>query len=145
MKTPKFLFMPLAACLMVGVMPPQAAQATTPSNAVDWSISTSWSLPCEPLDFVQSLDNKKVFVLCNDSKVHIYTPAGKEIGAIAVDKNVTGIDIAPRGEQLYLISRTGKSYTAIDVSVTQDIDITGAPFLGNENAPVTMVVFSDFQ
>ncbi len=145
MKTQQLLFMPLAACIMLGSVPPQAAQAKTTANAIDWSISASWNMPCEPLDFVHSLDNKKVFVLCDDSKVHIYTPAGKELGTIAVDKNVTGIDIAPRGEALYLISKTGKSYTAIDVSFTQKIDIKGAPFVGNENAPVTMVVFSDFQ
>jgi len=138
--------MPLAACLALGAMPPQAAQAKTTANTIDWSISTSWSLSCEPIDFVHSLDNKKVFVLCNDSKVHIYTPEGEELGAITVDKNVTGIDIAPRGEELYLISRSGKTYTAIDVSLTQNIDIKGSPFVGNENAPaVTMVVFSDFQ
>jgi len=135
----------LAASLVFGIMPLQAAQPPQATNTIDWSITRSWTMPCQPLDFVQSLDNKKVFVLCSDSKVHIYTPDGKQIGTIPVDNDVSGIDIAPRGEAVYLISKTGKSYTAIDVSVTQDIDITGAPFVGNENAPVTMVVFSDFQ
>jgi DNA-binding beta-propeller fold protein YncE len=135
----------LAAGLICGLVPPHGVYASQTGNAIDWSISKSWTMPCQPLDFVQSLDNKKVFVLCDDSQVRVYTPEGKEIGAIPVDKDVSGIDIAPRGEALYLISKSGKSYTAIDVSVTQQIDITGAPFVGNENAPITLVVFSDFQ
>jgi len=136
---------PLAACLVLAAMPLPGAYAGQSANAIDWSISKSWALNCQPLDFVQSLDNKKVFVLCDDNQVRVYTPEGKEIGAIPVDRNVTGIDIAPRGEALYLISKSGKSYTAIDVSVTQQIDISGSPFVGTENAPVTLVVFSDFQ
>ncbi len=131
-------------CLFLSALPLQAAQSGG-DGSVDWSVKQSWPLQTEPLDFVQSLDNKKVFVLGTDSRVHIYTPEGKELGSIPVDKNTTGIDIAPRGEALYLISKTGKTYTALDVSVTQAIDITGSPFLGDENAPVTMVVFSDFQ
>jgi len=138
----KFIFP--TTCLLMSALPLQAAP-TTKASAIDWSVKQSWPLQTEPLDFVQSLDNKKVFVLGADSKVYIYTAEGKKLGSIPVDKDVTGIDIAPRGESLYLISKTGKTYTALDISVTQTIDITGAPFLGDENAPVTMVVFSDFQ
>ncbi len=134
-----------AHCLLLSATPLIAAQHAGPGNTLNWNVQQSWKMDAEPLDFVQSLDNKKVFVLGSDSKVHIYTPTGTQLGSIPVDKNTTAIDIAPRGEMLYLVSRTGKSYTAIDISVTQKIDTTGAPFLGNENAPVTMVVFSDFQ
>jgi len=133
------------ACLVLLSAAPLIAAEKAPANAIDWSVKQTWQLPTEPLDFVQSLDNKKVFVLGADSKVHIFTPQGAEIGSIPVDKNITAIDIAPRGEMLYLISKTGKTYTALDISVTQKIDITGAPFLGNADAPVTLVVFSDFQ
>ena len=132
-------------CLLLSTLPLQAASQNAPADNIDWSVKNTWKLPIKPLDFVQSLDNKKVFVLGADSKVYIFTPEGKKIGAIPVAKDVTGIDIAPRGEALYLISKQGKTYTALNISVAQKIDITGAPFLGDENAPVTMVVFSDFQ
>lgn len=123
-----------------------AAPPAAPSpGKIDWSVAKQWKMDAEPLDFVQSLDNKKVFVLGSDSKVHIYTPEGTQIGTIPVDKDITHIDIAPRGETLYLINKKEKQYKALDISVTQDIDISGSPFLGNENAPVAIVIFSDFQ
>jgi protein-disulfide isomerase len=134
-----------AHCLLLTASPLIAAQNPAPANQLDWSVKQTWKMDAEPLEFVQSLDNKKVFVLGSDSKVHVFTPTGTKIGSIPVDKNITSIDIAPRGETLYLINKTDKSYTALDVSVTQQIDTTGSPFLGNENAQVELVVFSDFQ
>jgi len=129
------------------LLPGQVMAVTPPAKdmgALDWSVKKTWKLSTKPLDFAQSLDNKMVYVLGEDSKVHIYSADGKKIGTIPVDKSTTAIDIAPRGEMLYLVD-DNNTYTAIDVSFTQNIDVTGSPFLGKENAPVTMVVFSDFQ
>jgi len=136
----------LVLCGML-LLPGQLSAATPPADkagALDWSVKKSWNLSAKPLDFVQSLDNKMVYVLEGDNKVHIYTIDGKEMGTVPVDKTTTAIDIAPRGEMLYLVN-SDKTYTAIDISFTKTINISGAPFLGNENAPITMVVFSDFQ
>jgi protein-disulfide isomerase len=62
-----------------------------------------------------------------------------------VDPGVTSIDIAARGEMLYLADEKAKTYTAVDISFNQRIDITGAPVRGRVEAPVTVVVFSDFE
>ncbi len=136
----------LALCSLL-LLPGQLFAATPPakdSGSLDWSVQKSWKLSVQPIDFAQSLDNKFVYVLGEDSKVYIYSAAGKELGNIPVDKNTTAIDIAPRGEMLFLVNGDN-TYTAISIAFTQDIDISGSPFLGNENAPVAMVVFSDFQ
>ncbi len=129
------------------LLPGQVLAVTPPAKnigALDWSVKSTWKLSTKPIDFAQSLDNKLVYVLGDDGKVYIYTVDGKEMGIIKVDKSTIAIDIAPRGEMLYLVD-DNNTYTAIDVSFTKNIDITGAPFLGKENAPVTMIVFSDFQ
>lgn len=115
------------------------------SGDLNWSVQATWTMPVKPLDIAQTLDNKKVFVLGADSKVYIFTPDGKKMGDLPVDANTTAIDIAPRGEMLYLINGKNNSYTAIDISFNQKIDITGAPMQGKADAPVTLVVFSDFE
>ncbi|MGI6657347.1 MAG: thioredoxin domain-containing protein [Desulfobulbus sp.] len=132
------LLLPLAALA-------EQDRATHVSGDLNWSIQSSWSIPARPLAMAQSLDNKRVFILGANSKIYIFTPEGKQLGALQADPGVTDIDIAARGETLYLINGKDKTYSAIDISFTQQIDITGAPIRGKENAPVTLVVFSDFE
>lgn len=126
--------------LLAGPLPSQATQ-----SGIDSSVIANWKLSAKPLDMVHSLDSKRVFILGDDGKVHIFTPDGSEQGTIDVDKGVTAIDIAPQGERLYLMNPQDKSFTSLSISFTASIDITGAPFLGNENAPVVLALFSDFQ
>ena len=58
---------------------------------------------------------------------------------------VSAIEIAPRGEMLYLLDTQTGGYTALDISVNQKIDVAGSPVRGKVDAPVTIVEFSDFQ
>jgi predicted DsbA family dithiol-disulfide isomerase len=118
---------------------------TKSSTTLITSPLSTWQMTVTPVDFAQSLDNKLVFVLGKDSKVHIYSSAdGAELGSVPVAKETIGIDIAPRGEMLFLVD-SNKKYTALDISFAQDIDTAGSPFLGKEGAPISLVVFSDFQ
>jgi len=129
------------------LLPCQVSAVTSPATvtgSLDWTIKNTWKVTEKPLDFAQSLDKKLVYILGEDSKVHIYSAEGKQLGSIPVDKKTSAIDIAPQGEMLYLIG-TDKTYTAIDISFVKNIDVTGSPFLGRKNALVTMVIFSDFQ
>ena len=127
----------------------QAAESAAPSASansnVNWTVKASWKLPAKPIDFAQSLDNKKVFILTGDAKVHVFTAEGQQLGSVPVATGVSAIDIAPRGEMLYLLNGQDNSYTAMDVSFNQQIDITGAPIRGKQDAPITIVEFSDFQ
>jgi len=133
-----------AALLLPLAVQAQEPKKTTASD-LNWSVQASWPIPAKPLDVAQSLDNKKVFILGADAKVYIFTPDGKQLGALPVDPNVNAIDIAARGEMLYLVNSKTNTYTAIDVSFNQKIDVTGAPVRGKVDAPVTLVVFSDFE
>jgi len=133
-----------AALLLPLTVQAQEPKKTTASD-LNWSVQASWPIPAKPLDIAQSLDNKKVFILGADAKVYIFTPDGKQLGALPVDPNVNAIDIAARGEMIYLVNSKTNTYSAIDVSFNQKIDVTGAPVRGKVDAPVTLVVFSDFE
>ncbi|MDD3618615.1 MAG: hypothetical protein RBR09_10280 [Desulfobulbaceae bacterium] len=136
----------VALCtLLLAALPLSSPVLGAAPGSPDTSVKATWKLDAKPLDFVHSLDNKKVFILGDDAKVHIYTAEGAKQGVIDVDKGVTSIDIAPRGEMLYLINAGDNSFTSLSVSFTAEIDVTDAPFLGKENAPVVLAVFSDFQ
>jgi len=138
----------IAAALMLMLLSSPVIAQTLPASSaepIDTSVTASWKLDAKPLGIVHSLDNKRVFILGADNKVHIYSSEGVKQGTIPVDKGVTAIDIAPRGEMLYLINSQDNSFTSLSVNFTTDIDITGAPFLGKENAPVVMALFTDFQ
>ncbi len=121
-----------------------AADAKSPSR-VQWQVEKSWKLPSKPLDIVYSLDGKKVFVLTNQEQVLVYSATGDLFGKIKVDSGVTAIDIAPRGEKLFLINQADNSFTDLSVDFVVDVNVTGSPFLGMENAPVTIAVFTDFE
>lgn len=131
----------LLMALAAGSIQAQAAL----ENSIDTTLRFKWKVDAKPLDIVHTLDNKRVFILGDDSRVHVYSADGKKQGSIDVDKGVTAIDIAPRGENLYLINDQENTFSSLTVSFNAMIDITGAPFLGKEDAPVTMAIFSDFQ
>ena len=115
------------------------------SGDLNWSVQATWTLTAQPLDLAHSLDNKKVFILGDDAKVHIFSAEGKKLGELPVDAGISAIDIAPRGEMLYLINGKTKEFSALNIGFTQRIDITGSPVLGRADAPVTLIVFSDFE
>ena len=122
-----------------------AAADATGASKVQLQVENSWELPARPLDIVYSLDGKKVFILTDREQVLVYKASGELLGKIAVDKGVTAIDIAPRGEKLYLINQKDNSFTDISVDFVVNIDTTGSPYLGNADAPVTVAVFTDFE
>lgn len=122
-----------------------ASTDTKESSKIQWQMEKNWELPSTPLDFVYSLDGKRVFILTDQQKVLIYTNKGELLGKIPVDKGVTAIDIAPRGEKLFLIDQKSNLFSELSVSFIVNVDTTGSPFLGNENAPVTIAVFTDFE
>ena len=123
----------------------QAAPASYSAGNLNWTIETTWSIPAKPVDIAQSLDNKRVFVLGDDAKVYIFEPNGRQLGVMPVDPGVTAIDIAARGDMLFLANAQAKTYSAVGISFNQEIDITGAPVRGKADAPVTLVLFSDFE
>ena len=122
-----------------------AAIATPEASKVLLEVENTWQLPDKPLDIVYSLDGRKVFILTNQNQVLVYAAGGDLLGKINVKNGVSAIDIAPRGEKLYLINQKDNSFTDLSVDFVVNVDTTGSPYLGKGNAPVTIAVFTDFE
>ncbi len=127
--------------LLLGMQPLWAAKAP---SGLEWSVVQQLELPVAPKSVLHSLDGKMTFFL-TDHSVLVYDQLGKHKGTIPIEDGVSAIDIAPRGELLFLVNEKNKTYTAISINFIREINVAGSPYVGLENAAVTLVVFTDFQ
>lgn len=134
------LFVLAAATLLI---------ASTPSSGTDGSIEwkevNSIQIPAQAIDFVYSLDGKYVFILMQNQRVLVYDQKGTLQGSIPVEAGVSAIDIAPQGQLLYLIDTEKNLTTTFTIDFVTFINTSESAYRGNIDAPVTIVVFSDFQ
>ncbi len=136
------------AAVALGVLvlsPPPASMAASNSPDLVSEKTISWQIPYKPLDFVQSVDGTRLFVLTENNRVLIYEPNGTLKGSIPVDKGVTAIDTDARGENVFLINSSANTFTSLSVDFVVEIDTAGSPTMGSAEAPVTIAVFTDFE
>lgn len=114
-------------------------------GSVEWNIHKTLKLNTQPLDVAVSKNGNSIFVLTKSGKILIYSPDGKLKDKIDVGNHVDHIKLGPTEEWLFLSSFKNKTIEILHVDYIKPIDITGSPFKGAENAPVTIAVFSDFQ
>jgi len=113
---------------------------------VAWEILDSWKTPEPPIDIAHSADGKKTFILTEPGNILIYsTDDGALLGRFAAEPAVKGLDVSPDGDFLFLINGARQTVQKIAVAYVTQIDTVGSPFLGPAEAPVEIVVFSDFQ
>ncbi len=126
-----------------------STNASTPASGSDgsleWRTLTSMDLPAKALNFKRSLDGKYLFVLTEDHRVLVYDQRNNLQGSIPVEPGVTDLDIAPQGQLLYLIDTEKQITTTLAIDFVVDIDTSNSAYKGKIDAPVTVVVFSDFQ
>lgn len=135
------------AFLMVAITSPTFAVTATngQDDRVQWNQLGDLQLPDKPLDIAYSLDGNYAFILTNNKQILVYNQQGKLQGRIPVAEGVSAIDIAPRGEFLYLIDSKDNRLSTLAVDFILDIDTSDSPIKGTMNAPVTVAVFSDFE
>jgi len=144
----KFRFSLLTCAWLLSAGTVLHAETVAPAgedNRLEWQVISRWQIEATPVDIVHSLDGKMVFILDNQHRILVYNNQGQLQGRIPVGEGVTRIDIAPQGEALYLIDGKENSFTSLAMSYVMDIDITGSPFKGKVDAPVTLAIFTDFE
>ncbi|MFP3983823.1 MAG: DsbA family protein, partial [Desulfurivibrionaceae bacterium] len=100
-------------------------------------------------DLASSVDSKHVFALTR-GKVHILDSEGKVSDTLKIDPKMTniavsGLSAAKIENKIFLSSSETGKINEIRYSFNAEIDTEGSPFLGAADAPVTVVLFSDFE
>ena len=132
----------LAILLMFGMV--HLAQAK-----IDWKVDNSFKSATPTLDIATSFDGKYIFVL-SPAKVQILSETGEIEDTLDVDPSmtkisVTGFDRAGIKNKISLSSEKTGEVQPISYNFIVNINTAGSPYLGPADAPVTFVVFSDFQ
>jgi hypothetical protein len=113
--------------------------------AVEWDLFKTYKVDGTPLDAAISLNGRWIFVLTDQSEIHIFSPDGTRKEKISVGDSIDGIKPGPRDDILLLSSRKDKTVQIITLDFIQDINIAGSPFKGPADAPVVIAVFTDFE
>ncbi len=125
-----------------------AASDSGHDNSIRWQKTPAWSTGGDVVDMAQSLDGKHLYIL-TEGAVKIFNDAGMEkgalLGTIPVAPGIDKIDISPDGTKIYLLNRKTGAFTATAVVFHKEINVKNAPMIGAEDAPVSIVVFTDFQ
>ncbi len=117
----------------------------TQSDAtVELNVIQTLNLDSPPLDVAVTPDGKRLYVLTDNGKILIYSSEGKLTDTIQVDKDIDGIRLSRADDMLFLSSQKSKQVKVVLLDFIQNIDISGAPYKGPDNAPVVITVFNDF-
>ena len=138
MKFKRYLFGLIGLSLMAQVSFGHAA-------TVEWDIKKTLKLKDAPLDLAVSRNGKWIFVLTTAGEIAIYSATGFLEDTVSVGAHVNRITAGPEENLLLVSDREDKSVQVVSLDFIQKINTAGAPFRGKADAPVTMVVFSEFQ
>ena len=115
------------------------------AGSVEWNVLKTMKLETAPIDVALSLDGKWIFVLTEQGQILIYSSRGPLKDKIDVGNHFDHIKVGPRGEHLLLNSNQNKSVQLIKLDFIQNINVSGSPFKGREDAIVVVAVFDDFE
>ncbi|MBN2033156.1 MAG: hypothetical protein JW836_07755 [Deltaproteobacteria bacterium] len=118
----------------------------SPARAdLSWKALKDFKLEKEPLDVAASVDGQSLFILV-PGEIIVYSVTGDEIKKkIPVDKGFDRITYAPGLHALVMTDGGSKKFLILKLQEIHELDLSGLPFKGPENAPVTIVVFTGYE
>jgi len=112
---------------------------------MEWSVEKKIDLKSPAIDMTFSLDGQQQFLLDEEGNLNIYKIDGTLQGTIPVGKEYNLIHPGPEPGTIFLGNRQEKTVQILTIDLIQKINIEGSPFKGPQNAPVTLILFTDFQ
>ena len=112
---------------------------------VEWHIDKKFDLNSPAVDMVLAPDGQREFLLDEAGNLNIYKLDGTLEGSVPVGKNYNLIQPGPEPYTIFLGNRQDKTIQMLTIDLIQDINIKDSPFKGPQDAPVTLILFTDFQ
>lgn len=135
------IFRVLSFLAIIGVVNAAAVGEAT----VNWQLAPAIDIGQTPKDATMSASGKWIYVLTKQGDILVYTSGGQLEDTIHVGESISFISPGPSDDQLLVGSGKGKTVQMLSLAFVRDIDISGAPVLGLPDAPVTIIVFMDYQ
>jgi len=112
---------------------------------IDWTPIKQIKIDAQPLDVAASQDGKLVFILA-PGEILVYSVSENKITSrFPVSRDFDRITYSAKDDTLILTSRSSETLKIIRADRIHEIDISGLPFEGPEDAPVLIAVFDDYQ
>lgn len=112
---------------------------------VDWKVVQTLNVDEVPIATEVAPGGKYIYILTQGGKLMIYDNRGKLDDTLEVGAHIDGIKAGANENLLFLTSSAKKTVDIVNLSFVYQIPIDGSPFKGKADAPVELVVFSDFQ
>ncbi|RLB62668.1 MAG: hypothetical protein DRH08_12130 [Deltaproteobacteria bacterium] len=122
-----------------------ALVASPVSAELEKNLVKRQSLDETPVDIAQSVSDGRLFVLLEGGYVQIFSRDGVKQERFKVGDGVTSLAVSPDGQRLYLGNAKSKELQFVDLSYVQKLPVNNSATKGATNAPVTIVIFDDFQ
>jgi len=120
-------------------------QAGPASAEVEITGKKTLILEGTPVDAAAVPSAKRLFVLNDRGEILVYSEEGEMQGKLSVGKSVRGIRMGPARNSLVLLKDKENAVELINLEFILEINTTGSPYKGPIDAPVPIIVFSDFQ
>lgn len=135
-------FCNILLCISMGVM---CWISTAFGAEMEWNLEKKLDLKSPIIDMALSQDGQKTFLLDQDGNLSVYKIDGEIETTISVGKGFDHIILTPEPNTLLLSNSEKKTLESLTIDFIYDINIKGSPFKGPEDAPVTLILFTDFQ
>ncbi len=114
------------------------------ASSVDVNLLGNLVLDSTPRQVVATADGKRIYLLTESGEVIFFSSNGAQEGRFEVGPDVTGI--APQGaNRLILQLAQKKQLSIIAIEPIVQIDTTNSPILGDQNAPIMIAIYDDFE
>lgn len=128
----------LVLLLVIAVWQPCAAE-------VDLEVLKQIDLEGAPLDMAVSQDGRWIYVLTDDARLEVYSHAGTRRATVPVPAGSQRIAGSPEEDVLLVANPANRTLQVVRVNLEYSFTSAQSPSKGPPEAPVTLVLFTDFE